>query len=73
MNLYFKVTISLLKSWSIERQGKDLIGPFTLDCFLFINLMYLLEVVCNLDLIALLPRHKVVSNIVSSLNHSVVQ
>ena len=55
-----KVAISLLRSWSIERKGKDLIEPFTLGCFLFISLMYLLQVFCNLVLIVLLPWHQVV-------------
>ena len=54
-----KVAISLLRSCSIEKKGKDLYGLFTLGCFLLINLMYLWQVFCNLDLVVLLPWHQV--------------
>ena len=60
MNLYIKVAISLLRSWSIERKGRGLIEPFTLGCFSFLSLTYLLQVFCNLFLIVLLPWHQVV-------------
>ena len=39
-DLYIKVAISLLRSWSIERKGRGLIEPFTLGCFSFISLTY---------------------------------
>ena len=69
-----KVAISLLRSWSIERKGKDLIEPFTLGCFLFISLMYLLQVFCNLVLtvfFTVAPSCYAILNL--TLNHGVVQ